>query len=95
MEKTSSEGQAAGAGGSSTWEAFLRAEENWSRLKQSKAFEYDPKHLKSVQDGVPPPPQFVIEDGASGNARAWAKLLQGTRVQDVPRLHFLVRELSF
>lgn len=74
MEKTSSEGQAAGAGGSSTWEAFLRAEENWSRLKQSKAFEYDPKHLKSVQDGVPPPPQFVIEDGASGNARAWAKL---------------------
>ena len=37
MESTTDE-QSTGAGGSSTYEAFLKAEENWSRLKQSQAF---------------------------------------------------------
>ena len=63
MEKTSSTGQTGGAGGVSTWDAFLRAEENWSRLKASKAFEYDKTVLSAVQNGVPPPPQFVTDDG--------------------------------
>ncbi|KAL7498999.1 hypothetical protein ACHAWT_010048 [Skeletonema menzelii] len=74
MEKTSPAGQTGGAGGASTWDAFLRAEENWSRLKASKAFEYDKTVLTAVQNGVPPPPQFVTDDGGSGNPRCWEKL---------------------
>ncbi|KAL9190502.1 hypothetical protein ACHAXT_000208 [Thalassiosira profunda] len=71
MEKTSSAGQASGAGGSSTWDAFLRAESNWERLKSSTAFDYDPTNLSVVQDG---PPQFVTDDGAAGNPKCWEKL---------------------
>eukprot|EP00550_Attheya_septentrionalis_P007086 CAMPEP_0198283430 /NCGR_PEP_ID=MMETSP1449-20131203/3014_1 /TAXON_ID=420275 /ORGANISM="Attheya septentrionalis, Strain CCMP2084" /LENGTH=719 /DNA_ID=CAMNT_0043980015 /DNA_START=91 /DNA_END=2247 /DNA_ORIENTATION=- len=74
MEKGSSSGQTGGAGGTSTWDGFVRAEANWSRLKESKAFDYDPKLLRAHQNGVPPPPQFVTTDGASGNAQCWAKL---------------------
>eukprot|EP00567_Pseudictyota_dubia_P001344 CAMPEP_0197468524 /NCGR_PEP_ID=MMETSP1175-20131217/66126_1 /TAXON_ID=1003142 /ORGANISM="Triceratium dubium, Strain CCMP147" /LENGTH=351 /DNA_ID=CAMNT_0043004625 /DNA_START=26 /DNA_END=1078 /DNA_ORIENTATION=- len=75
MEKTSSEGQTGGAGGVSTWDAFLRAEQNWSRLKSSEAFSYDTKRLgQKVQDGVPPPPDFVTDDGGKGNPRCWSKL---------------------
>lgn len=74
MEKTSSSGQAGGAGGSSTWDAFLRTEANWQRLKESKEFKYDPKLLRKNQNGVPPPMQFVVDDGADGSPRAWAKL---------------------
>ena len=74
MEKTSSSGQAGGAGGSSTWDAFLRTEANWQRLKESKEFEYDPKLLRKNQNGIPPPMQFVVDDGAYGSPRAWAKL---------------------
>ena len=74
MEKTSSSGQAGGAGGSSTWDAFLRTEANWQRLKESKEFKYDPKLLRKNQNGIPPPMQFVVDDGADGSPRAWAKL---------------------
>lgn len=74
MEKTSSSGQAGGAGGSSTWDAFLRTEANWQRLKESKEFKYDPKLLRKNQNGIPPPMQFVVDDGAYGSPRAWAKL---------------------
>mmetsp|Transcript_9940 Transcript_9940/g.14050 ORF Transcript_9940/g.14050 Transcript_9940/m.14050 type:complete len:663 (+) Transcript_9940:133-2121(+) len=74
MEKTSAAGQTGGAGGVSTYEAFLRAEENWSKLKAFKGFEYDQKLLKQVQNGIPPPPQFVTEDGAIGNPKCWEKL---------------------
>ena len=74
MEKTSSAGQTGGAGGVSTWDAFLRAEENWSRLKASKAFEYDSTTFTKVQNGIPPPPQFITDDGAAGNPRCWEKL---------------------
>eukprot|EP00956_Cyclotella_meneghiniana_P006234 scaffold8132_cov112-Cyclotella_meneghiniana.AAC.2 len=63
MEKTSSASQASGAGGSSTYEAFLRTDENWSRLKASKAFKYDTNNLNFIQNGVPPPPAFVTDDG--------------------------------
>ena len=74
MEKTSSAAQASGAGGSSTYEAFLRADENWSRLKASKAFEYDINNLNSIQNGVPSPPTFVTDDGGKGNPKCWEKL---------------------
>ena len=67
-------GQTGGAGGVSTWEALQRAEANWSRLKSSKAFEYDVTNLSAIQNGIPPPPQFVTEDGAAGNPKCWAKL---------------------
>ena len=76
MEKTSAAGQTGGAGGVSSWDGFLRAEENWSRLKSSKAFEYDKTLPLAVQKGVPPPPQFVTDDGASGNPRSWERLRQ-------------------
>ena len=74
MEKTSSAAQAGGAGGSSTYEAFLRTEENWSRLKASKAFDYDITNLNPIQNGIPPPFAFVTEDGGKGNPKCWEKL---------------------
>lgn len=84
MENTLSEGQTGGAGGSSTYDAFLRVEQNWASLKGFKAFSYDPKLLNKVQDGIPPPPQFVTEDGAVGNPQCWAKL----RKQQETRLDY-------
>ena len=79
LSKIPTETQAGGAGGTSTLEGFKRAEANWSRLKEMKPFQYDPKLLSSEQNGIPPPPQFVSSDGASGNPKCWAKLseLQG------------------
>ena len=74
MEQTDTSTQTGGAGGVSSWEAFQRAEANWSRLKSSKAFEYDITNLSSVQNGIPPPPQFVTDDGAAGNPKCWVKL---------------------
>jgi hypothetical protein len=74
MRKIPMEGQASGAGGASTWDSFVKMEENWSKLKASKAFHYDSKLLRKDQNGVPPPPQFVTEDGAFGSPRCWAKL---------------------
>jgi len=74
MKKTVTETQATGAGGASSWDAFKRAEENWSRIKAFKPFGYDPKHLKKNQNGITPPPQFVTSDGTLGNPRSWAKL---------------------
>lgn len=71
-----------GAGGSSTWEAFLQTEANWSKLKASKEFAYDTKWLQRVQNGIPPPPAFVTDDGAMGNPKCWAKL----RKQDEQQL---------
>jgi hypothetical protein len=63
-----------GAGGSSTYAAFLRTEENWSRLKASKAFDYDITNLNPIQNGIPPPPAFVTDDGGKGNPKCWEKL---------------------
>jgi len=74
MEKTSSSGQTGGAGGVSTYEAFLRTDENWSCLKSSQPFDYDITNLKQIQNGVPPPPQFVTDDGGKGNPKCWEKL---------------------
>lgn len=77
MESTSTAGQTGGAGGVSTWDAFQRAETNWSRLKSSTPFDYDITNLNSLKEnaeGIPPCPQFVTEDGAAGNPKCWAKL---------------------
>jgi hypothetical protein len=63
-----------GAGGVSTYEAFLRTDENWSCLKSSQPFDYDITNLKQIQNGVPPPPQFVTDDGGKGNPKCWEKL---------------------
>lgn len=68
--------RAGGAGGASTWTAFLRAEENWKRLRESQPFDYDLKIKREVQNGNPPPNQFVTSDGALGNPEAWEKLRQ-------------------
>jgi hypothetical protein len=74
MENTSNQ-QTGGAGGSSSYPAFLNAEENWTRLKQSQGFDYDPKVLTS--EG---PPRFVTDDGATGSPQCWAKLRQQTEL---------------
>lgn len=71
MESTNPEGQTGGAGGSSTYDAFVRAEQNWARLKASREFKYDPKLLGS---GVPSAQKFVTMDGGEGNPQCWAKL---------------------
>ena len=68
---TTSEAQATGAGGVSTWEAFQKAEHNWARLKAMQPFTYDPLH--NPQD-IPPPPQFVTQDVAVGSPACWTKL---------------------
>lgn len=67
MEQTN-DSQSSGAGGSSTWDAFLQTEANWARLKAMKAFNYDDKLLSSR------PPSFITEDAARGSERAWAQL---------------------
>lgn len=74
MEKTSSKGQTGGAGGMSSWSAFVRAEQNWKRLRDSESFDYDMKSMCLTQDGKPPPFQFVTSDGALGNPNSWKKL---------------------
>jgi hypothetical protein len=71
------EGHASGAGGASTWDSFVKMEENWSKLKASKAFDHDSKLPRKDQNGVPPPPQFVTEDGAFRSPRCWVKLQEG------------------
>jgi len=69
MERTSDK-QSGGAGGTSSYEGFLKAEGNWNRLKQSKPFKYDPKVLSNDEG----PPQFVTDDGATGSPQCWEKL---------------------
>jgi hypothetical protein len=69
MEKTN-DSQSSGAGGSSTWEAFLRTEANWARLKSMEPFEYDDKLLADQAKA----PSFVTDDAAKGNTRAWDAL---------------------
>ncbi len=70
MEKTKLESQTGGAGGVSTWDAFKKCEENWRKLRDSVAFEYN----ENVVNGIPPPYPFVTSDGATGNAEVWEKL---------------------
>jgi len=55
-----------GAGGSSSLDAFLRAETNWSKVRALRAFETD--------QYTSPTRQFVTNDGAAGNPRCWQKL---------------------
>lgn len=77
MESAPVEGQTGGAGGSSTWDAFLRTEQNWRRLRDSQPFEYD-LNLGGIQNGVSPPIAFVTDDGAQGNAQAWKALRESS-----------------
>lgn len=92
MEKVIPEGQTGGAGGSSTWEFFERTEANWKRLRNSKEFNYDPKLARGVQDGIPPPPMFVTDDGALGNPKSWWKIRQQALASyeenEVPKLDY-------
>ena len=37
-------------------------------------FYYDTQLLQTIQNGIPPPPIFVTDDGAQGNPKCWAKL---------------------
>jgi len=62
MEKSPQEGQTGGAGGVSTWESFLKAEENWRKLRESG-------HNDSSE-----PFLFVTTDSIQGNNNGWEKL---------------------
>lgn len=74
MESTSTAGeQIGGAGGASTWAAFLRAEANWKRLRESDEFDYDPDRIAQRRDSPPLAP-FVTDDGGAGSPACWAKL---------------------
>lgn len=67
--------QASGAGGSSSWEAFQKAEKLWSQLKEFQPFTYDSKAMgKPDRQGNPPPQMFVYQDIATGNPACWLKL---------------------
>jgi hypothetical protein len=68
------EGQAGGLGVALSWDAFVEIEENWSKVKTSKPFTSYSQLLRKHQNGIPPPPQFVTQDGAFGSPRCWAKL---------------------
>jgi hypothetical protein len=67
--KTDPTGQTLGAGGSSTYEAFLKAEDRWKTLKSSK-----PLKSTSVKGSEHPLQSFVTDDGAKGSAKCWEKL---------------------
>ena len=81
MESIAPEAQAGGAGASTTYQAFLRAEENWTRLKQSKALTYDPK-LLGRQQREQSPFKFITTDGAEGNPRCWETLRAVAKTND-------------
>jgi len=73
MEKTSSKGQTGGAGGSSTWDAFVRSEQIWSKLKESSI----PNSSSGVildKDDTNTYPTFITDDGTQGNPKAWEAL---------------------
>jgi len=74
FNKIPEENQAGGAGGSSTLDAFVRAEKNWQRLKEFEAFQFDKKLLRWTQNDHTPSPQFVSTDGAFGNPKCWQRL---------------------
>lgn len=74
FNKIPTENQAGGAGGASTLNAFMRAEQNWERLKQFQGFKYDKNLLRWTQNEHGPPPQFVSTDGAFGNPKCWQRL---------------------
>jgi len=42
--------------------------------KNSESFVYDPKLLRKVQEGIPPPYQFCTQDGAAGGPSGWSRL---------------------
>lgn len=71
MERTSTQ-TTGGAGGSASYEAFLKAEDNWTRLKQTSSYD------AQQRDG---PSRFVTDDGATGNPQCWAKLREQTSKQ--------------
>lgn len=61
------ETQAGGAGAGTTYRAFVRAEENWTRLK---------KRQPSNRGGAAAPvtPVFITDDGSRGSAACWKAL---------------------
>jgi hypothetical protein len=65
MKRLPVEIQTAGAGGATTWDAFQKAENNWTELKKSTTFR--PRSMTQA-------PQFVVTDGALGNPKCWERL---------------------
>ena len=64
MERTNPQ-TTGGAGGAASYQAFCRAEENWTRLKE---LDVSTKSAKTSQ--LP----FVTDDGTMGNPKCWEKL---------------------
>ena len=62
---------AGGAGGSTTYSAFLKVEENWTKLKQQSSVPAPTSpNRKSTMTMAP----FVTSDAALGNSKCWTKL---------------------
>ena len=61
---------AGGAGGSTTYAAFLKVEDNWSKLKQQSSKSV-PIHTNRKSMTMAP---FVTSDAALGNPKCWTKL---------------------
>jgi len=73
--KTDPTGQTLGAGGSSTYDAFLKAEDRWKNLKSSKPLKSNNSFSSLKGNGNEHPLQsFVTDDGAKGSAKCWEKL---------------------
>lgn len=68
MKRTLTEAQVTGAGGVSTWEAFLMNEENWSKLKAFQPFK------SGSSGGTNAAPHFVTMDAVLANPLCVAKL---------------------
>jgi hypothetical protein len=62
-----------GAGGSTSYEAFRRVEDNWTKLKQSSS----KSNRKSSAFSIRSP--FVTSDAGLGNPRCWTKLREQAR----------------
>jgi len=82
MESTS-DVQSSGAGGRSTWDAFLGAEKGWAALRAMRPF--DPSAA-----GTPPAPAFVSDDYAKGSAIAWDALRSLTNEKTSPEYDAIV-----
>ena len=46
----------------------------WDNRMASESFEYDTEWFQKVQNGIPPPFQFVTQDACWSNSRCWEKL---------------------
>ena len=72
-QRGSASASGSGAGGSTSYEAFLRVEDNWTKLKQSSSKPNRKSSPFNIQSS------FVTSDAGLGNPRCWSKLREQAR----------------